>query len=64
MQFNDVELFVECLLIAAFIAFFLAVSAMVAAFIYLFRCKTKYDELIKRLSVARDNDGRPYRERL
>jgi hypothetical protein len=63
-MFNDVELFVECLLVASFVAFFLAVAAMVAAFVYLVRCKNKYDQLIKRLSVARDNDGRPYRERL
>jgi hypothetical protein len=62
MKFDDVYLMVEILLVSAAIAFFLTIAALVAALIFLFKCREKLSRLAQ--GPARDPNGRPYRERL
>ena len=62
MKFDDVYLMVEFLLVAAFICAFLALGALAGSLILFFRLREK----LRRLNapIARDPDGRLYRERL
>jgi Flp pilus assembly protein TadB len=61
MKFDDVELMVEVLLVAAMVCFFLALATFVAALVFLFRLR----ERLRRLGapLARDLDGRRIKER-
>jgi len=59
---DDVVLLTEILLVAAMVAFFLAIAALVAACVFLYRCRQK----LRRLNQAPtwDANGRPFKERL
>ena len=62
MKFDDVYLMIEILLVAAFICLFLSIAALIGALIFFFKMREK----LRRLNapLARDPDGRLYRERL
>ena len=63
MKFDDVYLMVEILLVAAAIAFFLALAALVAGLIFMAKAA---DKLMARTQplIERDRNGRPFKERL
>jgi hypothetical protein len=64
MKFDDVYLMVEILLVAAAIAFFLAFATFIAALIFLFQVRERLKALGRPPHVLRDQNGRPYRERI